>query len=136
MATITRAFTVPVPPDDVWAALADFTNVHTQLATGFVVASVAEEGGAVRRITFANGLEARERLVTSDAAGRRLVYAVEGGRPTHYNAAVQVLPDGGSGSRFIWTVDLLPDALAPAIAQMMDMAMPLMQKRLAQRAAR
>lgn len=129
MATIHKEFEVPAPAAAVWAAVRDFANVH-QLAAGFVTDSRVDEGGAVRLVTFANGLRARERLVTRDDAARRLVYTVEGGRPSHYNAAVQVVAAGPGRARFLWTVDLLPEALAPAIAQMMEQGCQAMRSAL------
>ncbi len=73
---------------------------------------------------------ARERLVTLDDDTCRLVYAVVEGRASHYNAAVQVFPEG-DGSRVVWTIDLLPDDLAPAIGGMMDEAAKAMGQALA-----
>ncbi len=130
MASIRKEFTVAAPASQVWDALRDFANVHRRLASGFVLDSVAEEDGAVRRITFANGMQARERLVTRDEAGMRLVYTAEGGRTTHYSAAVQVTEEAGGRSRFVWLVDLLPDALAPAIDGMMNAGAKAMQAQL------
>jgi hypothetical protein len=46
------------------------------------------------------------------------VYTVVGGRASHHNASAQVVPLDGNRCRFVWITDLLPDALAPAIAQM------------------
>jgi carbon monoxide dehydrogenase subunit G len=129
MATIHKQFEVPAPVDTVWAALRDFGNVH-KLAAGFVTDSRIDEGGAVRIVTFANGMQARERLVTRDDAARRLVYTVEGGRASHYNATAQVQEAGPGRSRFVWTVDVLPDALAPAIAQMMEQGCQAMRSAL------
>ena len=129
MATLRQDFEVPAPADAVWAALRDFGAVHS-LAAGFVTACVLEEGGAVRRITFFNGMEARERLVSLEEQARRIVYTVEGGRPTHYNASAQVVAIDAQRCRFAWTIDLLPDALAPAIAQMMERGVQAMQASL------
>jgi carbon monoxide dehydrogenase subunit G len=129
MATIHKEIEVPAPGDTVWAAVRDFGNVH-KLAAGFVTDSRIDEGGAVRIVTFANGMQARERLVTRDEAARRLVYLVEGGRPSHYNACVQVAETGPDRSRLLWTVDVLPDALAPAIAQMMEQGCQAMRSAL------
>ena len=119
MASIRRAFVVASPPEKVWDAVAAFGAVDTVLARGFVVECTLEGDGAVRALTFANGLKARERLVTMDALSRRLVYAAEGGRTTHHNACLELYPEG-SGTRLVWTTDLLPNELEPAIAQMMD----------------
>ena len=119
MASIRKEFVLQRTPEEVWSALRDFGGLHLGLGRGFVTACVLEESGAVRRITFANGMEVRERLVTLDEARRRLVYTVEGGRASHHNASAEVLADG-AGSRFVWITDLLPDALGPAIEQMME----------------
>jgi hypothetical protein len=131
MATLRQQFDLPTAAAAVWDALADFGALHQRLVPGFVTACTLEEGGAVRAITFFNGMQAKERLVTRDDAAMRLVYTVEGGRASHYNAAAQVVPLPAGGCRFEWTVDLLPDALAPAIGQMMAAGAEAMKKALA-----
>jgi hypothetical protein len=128
MATNRRELFLGVPADKAWAAVRDFAQVHTKVAPGFLTALEIDKGDRV--VTFFNGLVARERLVTLDDANKRLVYAVVEGRPAHYNAAVQVVADGPARCRVIWTIDLLPDELAPAIAGMMDHAAPFMKKAL------
>ncbi|HVE53465.1 MAG TPA: SRPBCC family protein [Ramlibacter sp.] len=129
MASIHKEFTVRAPPAQVWAALRDFGRVHQVLAQGFVRDCALEEDGQVRALTFANGLQARERLVAIDEAARRIVYTSQGGRATHHNASAQVLPEG-DGSRFVWITDVLPDALAPAIEGMMDAGARAMRQTL------
>lgn len=117
MATIRKEFRSPRSADDVWGVLRQFDRVH-ELAKGFVAATKMEPGGA-RVVTFANGMEVREHLVSSDDAERRLVYAItDNPRYTHYSASAQVFEDG-AGSRFVWTVDFLPNDMAP----MQDAAM-------------
>ena len=120
MASIHKEFIVRAAPSAVWDALRDFPNVHRRLAAGFVTDSRPEEDGAVRHITFANGMQVRERLVALDEARRRVVYTAQGGRASHHNASAQVLDAGDGTTRFVWITDLLPDAMAPAIEQMMD----------------
>ena len=120
MATLRKQIDVGAAPAAAWDAVRDFGALHTRLVPGFVKDCVLEQDGAVRLVTFGNGMQVRERLVTRDDAGRRLVYTTEGGRATHYNAVVEVLEAAGGGSRLVWTVDLLPDALAPAVDGMMD----------------
>ena len=120
MATLRKQIDVAAGPAAAWDAVRDFGALHTRLVPGFVKDCVLEQDGAVRLVTFGNGMQVRERLVTRDDAGRRLVYTTEGGRATHYNAVVEVLDAAGGGSRLVWTVDLLPDALAPAVDTMMD----------------
>lgn len=134
MASIRKEFDVPLPAGEVWKVLRDFCAVD-RLAAGFVTQSVAEEDGAVRLVTFFNGMQVRERLVALDDAQRRIVYTAVGGRATHHNASAQVFEAGPRQSRFVWTTDLLPDALAPAIEQMMEKGAQAMRSALT-RAAR
>lgn len=129
MATIQEEFEVPAPADAVWAVLREFGGL-TKLAPGFVAACTLEEEGAVRLVRFVNGMEVRERLVTRDDGARRIVYTAFGGHATHHNASAQVLPLAADRCRFVWTADLLPDALAPAIGQMMQAGAEAMRSAL------
>ncbi len=128
MATLRRQIALDAPATAVWAALRDFGAVHTRVAPGFLTDLKMDNGDRI--VTFFNGLVARERAVTIDDDDCRLVYAVVEGRASHYNAAVQVFPEGDGRSRLVWTVDLLPDALAPAIGGMMDHAAGFMKRTL------
>jgi hypothetical protein len=128
MATLRRQIAIGNGATNVWLALRDFGAVSTRVAPGFLTA--LEMDGGDRVVTFFNGLVARERLVTLDDEECRLTYTIVDGRPTHYNAAVQVFPEGDGRSRLVWTIDLLPDELAPAAGGMMDHALPFMKKTL------
>lgn len=112
MASIRKEFRSPLSADAVWARLARFDAVH-ELAKGFVTRTEMEPSGA-RLVTFVNGVQVREWLVTADEAERRLVYAIKDSPHfSHYSAAAQVFEDE-EGARFVWTVDFQPDAMAPA----------------------
>jgi hypothetical protein len=128
MATLRKEIPVANAAAPVWHAIRDFGQVHTKVAPGFLTGLKMDNGDRI--VTFFNGVVARERLVTADDEARRLVYAVVEGRPSHYNASVEVLPEG-DGSRIVWTIDLLPNELAPAIEGMMDQALGTMKKTLA-----
>jgi hypothetical protein len=133
MASIHREIPIDAHPGDVWAAVRDFGAVHRRLAPGFVLD--ARLDGDARIVTFANGTVARELLVDCDDTRQRLVYAVISERVKHYNASVQIAADGVAAdgearARLIWTVDLLPDDIAPYIASQMDQAALTMQKAL------
>ena len=91
----------------------------------------AHLAGDARIVTFHNGTTAREPLVDCDEARRRLVYAVISERVRHYNASVQVFPDGELRTRVSWIVDVLPNEIAPYIATQMDLAVLAMKKALA-----
>jgi hypothetical protein len=128
MATLRRQIALDASASTVWSAIRDFGAVHTRVAPGFLTKLEMDKGDRI--VTFFNGLVARERLVTVDEDDCRLVYAVVEGRPTHYNAAVQVFPEGDGRSRVVWTIDLLPNDLAPAVGGMMDHAAGFMKKTL------
>lgn len=133
MASIQKDIPIDASSAEVWVAVRDFGAVHTRLAPGFVLE--ARLDGDVRIVTFANGNTAREQLVDCDDQRQRLVYAITSERVKHYNASVQVLADGATSSRLIWTVDVLPNEIAPYIDGQMDQAALAMQKKLGRSAA-
>ncbi|HEY1721069.1 MAG TPA: SRPBCC family protein [Magnetospirillaceae bacterium] len=133
MATIRKEIDLGVGVDAVWDAVRDFVHVDKRLAPGFVVESLADPdtaNGVARLVTFFNGLKAREPLVSCNDATRRLVYGATGGRASHYNASVEVIDAGSGRSRLIWTIDILPEALAGPIGQMVEHAAEIMKKTL------
>ena len=120
MATIVKEINLKASPDKVWDALKDFQAVHTRVAPGFLLDS-RPDGENARLVSFANGSRFREILISSDDARRRLVYAIPPNeRLAHYNAAAQVVPESGNACRFVWTIDLLPDAIGGYISSQMD----------------
>jgi carbon monoxide dehydrogenase subunit G len=127
MASLRKELSTSASPQAVWDAVRDVGALHTRLVPGFVTDTRLEPG--VRVVTFANGLVAREPIVTIDEQGRRLVWCSEGGALRHYNAALQVLEEG-TGTRVVWTVDLLPHEAAARIDQAMNAGMAAMQKAL------
>jgi len=128
MATLRKQIALDTGAANVWSAIRDFGQVHTRVAPGFLTKLEMDKGDRV--LTFFNGMVARERLVTADDEDCRLVYSVVEGRPSHYSAAVQVFPEGDGRSRLVWTIDLLPNELAPTVGGMMDHALPIMKKTL------
>jgi carbon monoxide dehydrogenase subunit G len=134
MATIVKDVQFNAKPEVVWDALADFGALHQRLVPGFVTACAFD--GEVRTITFANGSVAREMLVSSDSEHRRLVYAISPNeRVKHYSASAQVADDGNGGARLTWTIDLLPNEIAPYISGQMDLGAAAMQTAFAKKAA-
>lgn len=118
MASIRKEFTVDAPATQIWEAIRDVGAVHTRLARGMVRDTRVE--GDCRIVTFANGQVVRERIVGIDDRSRRLAYAAVGWRTTHHNASFEVVDDGESRSRVIWTTDLLPDGLAELVEALME----------------
>lgn len=129
MASIVKEIHLNAPADEVWDALADFNNVHIRLAPGFLT-GCAPDGEGARIVAFANGTTAKETLVSKDAARRRLVYFIAGERVAHHNASAQIVPDGAGRCRFVWTTDVLPDALAPYIDAQMSQGAQAMKIKL------
>ena len=68
--------------------------------------------------------------VSVDAAQRRVAWAVEGQQFRHYNGAAWVEPDPKGGSRFIRTVDLLPNEMASQVEQMMTTGIAVVRQTL------
>lgn len=128
MASIQKEFAIASSAHDVWDAVRDFGAVHTRLAPGFVTDAVMD--GDSRLVTFSNGTSAREILVDCDDAKRRLVYAIVSERIRQHSASVQIYEDGDRRSKFVWTVDVLPNEIAPYISEQMDLSMAAMKKRL------
>lgn len=130
MATIRDDIQIHVPARQLWDALRDTGALHTRLVPGFVTDCRLEDGGAARIVTFANGVVARELIVTLDDGERRLVWSAVGGRLTHHNASAQVFEDGAGRCRLVWIADLLPDAMGPAIAAMIRQGLQAMKTAL------
>ena len=63
----------------------------------------------IRTVTFANGLVARERVITIDEQRRRIVYGVLGEVFEHHSASMAIVPVDGENCRFIWISDFSPD---------------------------
>ena len=109
VATVRKEIDTTASPAAAWDAMRDVGAPHTRLVVGFVVDTRLEDGA--RQVTFANGAQVRELIVSIDDDARRVAYAAVGGRFTHHNASAQIVPKGDGGSRIVWTTDLLPDAL-------------------------
>ena len=133
MASIRKDIPIQAPAHDVWDAVRDFGALHTRLVPGFVLDTKLD--GEARIVTFASGTVARELLIDCDDARRRLAYAVISERMKHYSASVEVVADGDTNSRLIWTVDLLPHEIAPYVSGQMEQGVLAMQKTLGRAAA-
>src|ERR1700722_10448326 len=125
MASIQKEISTHASVDQVWSAISDIGALHTRLVPGFVVDTRLEPGARI--VTFGNGMVVREPIVTIDAASRRLVWTAEGGRTTHYNAAVQAFSRADGTTGVVWTADFLPDAMTGVIAAAMEAGMTVMK---------
>ena len=75
MASIRKEIVTSARPQSVWDAIRDVGALHTRLVPGFVVDTRLEPGARI--VTFANGMVAREPIVTVDDEARRLVWGAE-----------------------------------------------------------
>ncbi len=128
MASVRREIITRARAEDVWSAIRDVGALHTRLVPGFVTDTKLE--GAVRIVTFGNGMVVREPIVTLDDEARRLVWSAEGGITKHYNASVQVSARDDGSSQVVWIADFLPDSAAGMIASAIDTGMAVMKKTL------
>ncbi len=128
MASVQKDIPIAAPASEVWDAIADFHRAHERVVPGFLTDLVAEDGA--RTVTFSNGSVAREVLVDSDPARRRLAYTIPSERMTAHMATVQVFEDGVGRSRVVWITDVLPNALADYIDGQMELAVPIMRRTL------
>ena len=131
MATLHKEIHIEARPEAIWDAARDLGALHRRLVPGFVVDTQLE--GNARIVTFGNGMVVRELIISVDDQRRRLAWTAIGGRTTHYNAVLEVLADG-SGTRVVWTTDLLPDEMAEPVAAMQENGLAAMKKTFERRA--
>jgi hypothetical protein len=131
MATLHKETHIEARPEAIWEAARDVGALHSRLVPGFVADTKLE--GAARIVTFGNGMVVRELIISVDDQRRRLAWTAIGGRTTHYNAVLEVLADR-SGSRVVWTIDLLPDEMAEPVAAMQDAGLAAMKTTFERRA--
>lgn len=118
MATIIREIETRLSPEAAWNAARDVGALHTRLVKGFVLDVTVEKGARVVR--FANGVTVRELILGANDAARRLAWSAQSPSLSHHSASIQVFEGDKGGARLVWTADILPDAAAPVIGQMMD----------------
>ena len=125
MASIRKEIHIDAPVIQVWDALRDVGALHTRLCPGFVTDTKLE--GNTRVVTFANGMTAREDIVSIDDSLRRVAWAIVGQMFHHYQGAARVEAEG-RGTLFIWTTDVLPDELAPKVDAMMTTGLVVIKR--------
>ena len=128
MATVRKEIVTRAAAEQAWDAIRDIGALHTRLVPGFVTDTKLE--GAVRTVTFGNGMVVREPIVSIEDDIRRLVWTSEGGMAKHYNGAVQVIANADGSSTIVWIADFLPNELAPAIKGAIEAGMAVMKKTL------
>lgn len=127
MATLKKELILPCSARRFWDAARDLEALHTRLVPGFVVATELDETAQSRNVTFANGMRAKEEILSCDDERRRLAWNAHGAHTTHYNAVLEVF-DHPDGTRVVWTTDLLPHQMAGPISEMQDQALAAMKR--------
>jgi hypothetical protein len=131
MASIYKEQLIETSAGAAWNALRLPGDARTLFAPVLVDSQV---DGDLRTVRFANGMVVQERIITIDDERRRIVYTAERGTPmTHHHASMQVIPEGENRCRFVWITDLLPDAVAAGISQMIDSGAQALKANLEQR---
>lgn len=128
MATIHKEIEIGRSTEFVWDAIRDVGAIHKRLVPGFAVDCKLE--GDARVVTFANGMVARELIVSVDDEMRRHSWSVRVENLVHHNASIQVFPMGHNKCRAVWIADLLPNEAAPAIREMIQQALETMRQTL------
>ena len=128
MATIRKEIEIDQSGELVWDAIRDVGNIHKRLVRGFVVDCELEGDG--RTVTFANGMVVRELIVSVDDHSKRHSWAAREGPLTHYNASLEVFPEGEHKCRVVWIADLMPNEAAERIGNMIQQGLEAMKRTL------
>ncbi len=128
MASIIMEAAVHASADTVWDALSNVGEAH-RVFTG-LLSDCRLENDDIRIATFAHGLVARERIVSVDAARRRIAYSVISGGFEHHGASMSVVPGGDSTCQFVWTCDVLPHSAADRIRPLMEAGIAALKRTL------
>lgn len=128
MATIHKEIEIERSKKVVWDAIRDVGAIHKRLVPGFVLDCKLE--GDWRTVTFANGMVARELIVSVDDETCRHSWSARGGSLTHHNASSQVFSEGDNKCRVIWIADLMPNEVADRIGEMIAQALKTMKQTL------
>jgi hypothetical protein len=107
-----------------------YTSRHGRwpLVPGVLTNARLEDGARV--VSFANGMVVRELIVDLDDEQRCLAYAATGGRVTHHNASIHVMPEDERRCRLVWITDVLPHEMAAPIGELVEQGACVMKQTL------
>lgn len=134
MSYIRHESVIDAEPDEVWAALRDWGQLHSRLVPGFVVDTQVD--GRDRIVTFGSGAILRERIIDVDDDARRLAWSIVNGPYTHHNASAQVFTEPDGCARFVWIADLLPDEVTESTSAAMQLGIDTIKHTLEERGHR
>jgi carbon monoxide dehydrogenase subunit G len=127
MASIQKSVDIKADAQSVWEAVSDAGQLHVRVAPGLVTDTQLEEDGAVRIVTFANGISLKEYIISNDDDLRRLVWSAESDQWNHHNASLQVIATGEGACQVTWTADVLPHSAGTMISTFVDMGLAAMK---------
>lgn len=117
MAAVHVETRIRAPAQQVWQALAAIGDAHRAFAG--ILKDSRMESEDLRIATFANGLVAKERIVSVEPERMRIAYSVIE-KFVHHSASMQVVARGANECDFVWVADVLPHAAAASITPLME----------------
>lgn len=130
MASYQKSVNICAGAQTVWDAVSDVGQLHIRIAPGLVTDTRLDDGGAIRIVTFANGLSLKEHIVSNDNDLQRLVWSAESDLWHHHNASLQVFARGNDACEITWIADVLPHEAGETISTIMDMGLAAMKKHI------
>ena len=120
MASVYKEILIAATPEQVWDVIRDIGAVHRRLLPDRVSHTRIE--GDMRILTFPNGQETRELIITVDDEVRRLAYSViETSMPlTYHHATFQVLAAEPNQALLVWITDISPHSLVEDVRIRME----------------
>lgn len=118
MATITRDIPLATTPERLWERLRDLGGINTLID---MLGDVTVEGDR-RTCGLGDRGALEERILSVDAGTRRIAYTIQSSPFgfEHHSASMQAVAAGDGTARLVWITDFAPDALAPALEEVVD----------------
>lgn len=117
MATIRKTIRISAPLDRVWAQATDVGNV-SELVAGLAASRLE---GDLRTCTTHDGQSLSERIITNDAALRRVVYTVTSSPWNfEFHSSAWDFEADGDETVLTWETDIKPDGLAAPLEAYID----------------
>jgi uncharacterized protein YndB with AHSA1/START domain len=117
MAAVHVETRIRAPAQRVWQALAATGDAYKAFAG--VLKDSRMESEDLRIATFANGMVAKERIISVEPQRMRIAYSVIE-QFVHHSATMQVVARGDQECDFVWIADVLPHAVAAQITPLME----------------
>ena len=117
MATTRAHVRIDRSADEVWAVVTEPVGI----TEWFPGVSACTLEGDVRRVTTSTGVDVDEEIVTNDAGLRRFQYRLRPGVvPVEQHLATVDVFEDGDGALVVYSCDVAPDAMGPAMQQSLD----------------